>query len=82
MSDQELTEILRFCSPLELYVVSWKNELVKLRCPFKVMVIIPVGDLKAHQQEFVTSVKITRDVKTVFIIGQKAYYYFYFEIVV
>ena len=82
MNDKELAELLKYSSPKELYVVAYNNLLKLLVCPFKVVVLNDVGSLKANKIAWVEQVKITRTLKTVFIIESKAYFYFHFEIIV
>ena len=82
MTKKELAELLKYSSPLEIYVITWKNTLIKLFCPFEVQVLQDIGTLKKGQFVFVDEIKVTIELKTVFIIDTKAYYYYYFEIVI
>lgn len=82
MNKKQLAEILKYSSPRTLYVVTWNNLLKKLFCPFRVKVLHQVGELKKGQIVLVDEIKVTEDVKTVFIIKGKAYYYHHFEILV
>ena len=81
MNEKQLAEILRYSSPNELYIVTWNNLLKQLITPFKVFVIDDVGGLKKGQLVLVSEVKITMDLKTVYIIQGRAYYYFHFDII-
>jgi len=80
MTKKELAEILKYSSPNELWVVSALNSLIKLDCPFEVMALDDIGPLKKWQIVNVIEVKVTTELKTVFIIEGQAYHYFYFEI--
>ncbi len=80
MNKKQLAEILKYSSSNQLYIVTWNNLLKLLLCPFKVIVLQDIGKLKADTIIWVEEVKVTIEVKTVFIIEGKAYYYFYFEI--
>jgi hypothetical protein len=82
MTKNELVELLKYSSPLEIYVVSWKNNLIKVYCPFEVQVLQDIGTLKTGQFVFVDEIKVTIELKTVYIIGDKAYYYYHFHIVI
>lgn len=82
MNKKQLAEILKYSSPRTLYVVTWNNLLKKLFCPFRVKVLYNIGELKKGQIVLVDKIKVTEDVKTVFIIKVKAYYYHHFEILV
>ena len=80
MNDKELSSLLKYSSPRELYIVTWNNLLKVLFCPFKVTVLNKVGQLKKRQIVLVEEVKITNDLKTVYIIKGVAYYYYHFDI--
>ena len=82
MTKKELVELLKYSSPLEIYVITWKNTLIKLHCPFEVQVLQDIGTLKTGQFVLVDEIKVTIELKTVFIIDTKAYYYYHFEIVI
>jgi hypothetical protein len=81
MSDDELAELLKYSSPKELYVVTWNNILRLLYCPFEVIVLSNVGDLKLGDIVWVEEVKITPELITVFVIYNKAYYYYHFDFI-
>ena len=82
MTKKELAELLKYSSPLEIYVITWNNTLIKLHCPFEVQVLQDIGTLKTGQFVLVDEIKVTIELKTVFIIDTKAYYYYHFEIVI
>ena len=82
MTKKELVELLKYSSPLEIYVITWNNILKRLFCPFEVEVVQDIGTLKKGQFVFVDEIKVTIELKTVFIIDTKAYYYYHFEIVI
>lgn len=80
MRDDELADILKYCSPNALYVITWDNLLKKLFCPFLVRVKHRIGELEKDEPVWVENVKVTVKLKTVFIIKGRAYYYNHFEI--
>lgn len=82
MTKKELAELLKYSSSREIYVITWNNILKRLFCPFKVRVLQDVGLLKRGQIVLVSEVKVTLELKTVYIIDKEAYYYNYFEIIV
>ena len=82
MTKKELAELLKYSSPLEIYVITWNNILKRLFCPFEVQVVQDIGTLKKGQIVYVDEIKVTIELKTVFIIDNKAYYYYHFEIVI
>ena len=82
MTKDELANLLEYSSPTELYIVTWNNILKKLFCPFQVIVLVSAGELMKGQKVWVQEVKITMELKTVYIIKGKAYYYYHFDIIV
>ncbi|NRB58319.1 MAG: hypothetical protein HRU50_00085 [Winogradskyella sp.] len=80
MSDKQLAELLKYCNPRILYVVTLNNILKQLFCPFEVRVIQDVGELERDQIVNVDLVKITYELTTVYIVKGKAYFYYHFEI--
>jgi len=81
MNDKELTELLKYSDNTSILIVTYNGRLLELKCPFKVKVIHDIGNLRKGNIELVESVKITIKIITVYIIGDKAYYYFHFDIV-
>lgn len=81
MNDKELAELLKYSHPKQLYIVTWNNVLKLLFCPFKVQVLQDVGTLKKDEIVWVEEVKVTSDLKTVYKIKNKLYYYYYFNII-
>ena len=82
MKNRELAELLKYSSPNNILVIDWTNRLIELYCPFKVQIKQDVGDLKQGELEVVSLVKLATNFKTVFIIDNKAYFYFHFDILV
>ena len=82
MDKNELAEQLKFSSSEWLYVVTWNNILKKIVCPFTVLVLTDIGPLKKGQIVWVQQVKVTMDLKTVFVIDGNAYYYYHFDILI
>ena len=82
MDNQNLAEQLKYSSSKWLYVVTWNNILKQLFCPFKVIVLSQIGTLNKGQIVWVVEVKVTIELKTVFIIKEQAYYYYHFGILV
>ena len=80
MNDKELAEFLKEMSPKELYIVNHNNELEILICPFEVILKEDISFLRKHQVVFVELIKVTRDLKTVFIIQGKAFFAIHFYI--
>lgn len=82
MNKQDLAEQLKYSSSEWLYVVTWNNLLKQLFTPFRVAVLKSVGSLREGQIVWVEAVKVTMQLKTVFVIDGSAYFYFYFDIII
>lgn len=80
MSNEELIELLKYCSPHIIYVVNGQNRIIKLYTPFELLVIRDIGNLHKNQIVSCTELKITNDGRIVFLIGGKYYYTYYFDI--
>ena len=77
-----MAELLKYSSPREIYVITYNNILKRLFCPFRVKVLQDIGALKRGQIVLVNEVKVTLEIKTVFMINGQAYYYYHFDIIV
>ncbi len=77
-----MAELLKYSSPREIYVITYNNLLKRLFCPFRVKVLQDIGALKRGQIVLVNEVKVTLELKTVFMINGQAYYYYHFDILV
>jgi len=82
MMDKDLAEQLEHSSSEWIYILTWNNLLKQLFTPFEVEVIRSVGDLEIGQIVWVSQVKVTPQLKTVYIIEGKAYYFFHFDIII
>ncbi|WP_369013380.1 hypothetical protein [Flavobacterium anhuiense] len=82
MTKKGLAELLKYSSPQEIYVITHYNVLKRIFCPFQVLILQEIGELQKGQVAFVTEVKVTLGIKTVFIINNEAYYYSYFDIII
>ena len=81
MNEKEIAELLKYSSPKELYIITFDDVLIKLICPFKVVVLVNIGELTSGKIAIVEKVKITYQLITVFEINGKLYYYYYFDFV-
>jgi hypothetical protein len=82
MTRSQLYELLKYSSSKEIYVITWNNILKRILCPFRVKVLQDIGTLKKGQVVLVQEVKVTLELKTVYIINNEAYYYHHFDILV
>lgn len=82
MNKKQIAYILKYSHTKQLYVVTYKNVLLRLDCPFKAIVKDNIGFLKQEQVIEVEEVKITSDLVTVFVINGNAFFYYHFDILV
>lgn len=80
MSNKQLIELLKYCSPHIIYVVNSQNRIIKLHTPFKLKVMEDVGGLYKNQLVFCTELKITKEGRIVFFIDGKNYHTNHFDI--
>ena len=80
MTKKELAELLKYSSPRELYVITHYGVLIRLFCPIKVQILRDIGALKKGQIVLVQEIKVTYELKTVYIINNDAYFYYHFDI--
>lgn len=81
MNEKQLAELLKYSNSKELFIVNYNNLLKQLLCPFKVKVLHSISDLKKGQIVLVDEVKVTLELKTVYIINKQAYYHSHFDII-
>ena len=81
MTKKELAEVLKYSNSQELYVITHYGVLMRLFCPVKIQVLGDIGILKRGQIVFVDEIKVTIELKTVYIIDNEAYYYWYFDFI-
>ncbi|TWO31540.1 hypothetical protein E1J38_013360 [Seonamhaeicola sediminis] len=62
--------------------MTWNNLLKQLFCPFRVAVIHDIGELKTGEIVLVEEVKVTMELKTVYLIKGKFYHYHHFNILI
>lgn len=80
MSNEELIELLKYCSPHIIYVVNGHNRIIKLHTPFKLLLLQDIGSLHKDQIVYCTELKITNEGRIVFFIDGKNYHTYYFDI--
>ena len=84
MTDEEkkkyIEDIFRYCKIDSILVISKTGSLERLDCPFEVLVIQNVGELHKGLICLVNAVKLDLTLIDVYIIGNKAYYYFNFRV--
>jgi hypothetical protein len=84
MSDDEkrkyIEEIFKYCKIDSILVINKNGLLERLQCPFEVLVIQDVGELYKGLICLVNAVKIDISLVDVYIIRDKAYYFFNFRV--
>jgi hypothetical protein len=79
-SKDYISELMKYCDPYSILVLGNEGQLIRLFCPFPVLVLYPVGNLEKGDVVSVEAVKLTLQLRDVFIIEGKAYYIIYFRI--
>lgn len=82
MTEKQMAELLKYASPYSILVVTYRNKIIELRCPFRVELKHDIGDLNKSEIVNVDLVKLSTNLLTVFIIKNKAFYYFHFLILI
>jgi hypothetical protein len=85
MSDDDkkkyIEEIFKYCKTDSILVINKVGHLKRLDCPFEVIVIQDVGELYKGLVCLVNAVKLDLTLIEVYIIRNKAYYFFNFRII-
>ena len=84
MTDNEkrkyIEGVFKYCKTDSILVINIKGHLQRLDCPFEVLVILDVGELRKGLICLVNAVKLDLSLIDVYIIKNKAYYFFNFRI--
>jgi hypothetical protein len=84
MSDEEkkkcIEEVFRYCKIDSILVINNHGHLERLDCPFEVVVISDVGEPYKGLICLVNAVKLDITLIDVYIIKNKAYYFFNFRV--
>jgi hypothetical protein len=85
MSDEEkkrkyIEEVFKVCKTDSILVINKTGQLRRLQCPFEVLVIQDVGELYKGLICLVNAVKLDLSLIDVYIIHNKAYYFFNFRV--
>ena len=84
MGDDEkrkyIEEVFKYCKTDSILVINKVGDLQRLQCPFEVIVIQDVGELYKGLICLVSAVKIDLSLIDVYIIKNKAYYFFNFRV--
>ena len=75
-----LEELLKWVSSDSMLVVDGKGKIKRLYCPFKVVCLVNFPDINKGQKVSVDAIKMTVEIKEVYIIKGIAYHIAYFVI--
>ena len=79
---QYILELFKIVSPKSILVVDQYGKVKRLYCPFKVLAILNIPpDISEGKFYMVEFVKMTLELKEVFIIQGKGYFIWYFRII-
>jgi hypothetical protein len=79
-NEQYIKEIFKYVTTESILIIDKNGKLARLYCPFEVVVIGLLPDLKIGDIVWVEAVKMTVTLKDVYIIRSKAYYVWNFRI--
>jgi hypothetical protein len=79
-NEKYLDELLKWVSSDSMLVVDGKGEIRRLYCPFKVICLVNFPDIIKGQKVSVDAIKMTVEIKEVYIIKGIAYHIAYFVI--
>jgi hypothetical protein len=77
-----IVELFKIVSVNSILVIDKNGHLTRIYCPFRARVVIPVGIYEKGMIVLVEAVKMTEDLRDVFVIGGKAYFLKYFRILI
>lgn len=78
-NDRIIEEIRKYCDPYSILVIAGKR-LMRIRCPFRVRVLIDIAGWEAGDITRVEKIMVTRDLHMVYIIAGSGYHFYLFRI--
>jgi len=78
--EKYLQELLNWVSSDSLFVIDKSGNLRRIYCPFKVICLVNFPDIIKGEKVSVDAIKLTVEVKEVYIIKGTAYYIVFFMI--
>ena len=75
-----IEEIFKYCKTDSILVIDKTGQLQRLQCSFEVLVIQDVGELTKGLIYLVSAAKLDLNLIEVYIIRNKAYYFFNFRV--
>ncbi|GAA5521518.1 hypothetical protein LQ318_07185 [Aliifodinibius salicampi] len=80
MGRKLIDDINKYTSSNSILVHSATKGLIRLYCPFTVTVIESVDSFMVWEEVEVVNVKVSKELKLIYIIGNKGYYHYHFSI--
>ena len=80
MKTSDLTYLLKYCSSFSIYVVGEKGKLIKIDCPFTVKLLIELKGYKKGTTFQVEELRLSPDLRIVYVINGNYFYYYHFDI--
>ena len=75
-----IQELFNYVKTDSILIINAEGHLERLWCPFKILVIVDVHPLKKGQEKAVIAVKMADNLIDVYIIDEKAFYYYNFNL--
>jgi hypothetical protein len=82
MNNREIQEINKYCSPDSFLIVTYKGDLIRLFCPFDVLVMVKIDSYVPGDKVKVSAVKMDSNFILIYIIKGIGYYYYNFLILI
>ena len=79
-SENYLKELLKWISSDSLLVIDKSGRLRRIYCPFKAICLVTFPEIKQGEKISIDAIKLTVEVKEVYIIKGTAYFIVYFSI--
>ena len=78
--EKYLQELLKWISSDSLLAIDGKGDIRRIYCPFKVICLVNFPDINQGEKVSVEAIKLTVEIKEVYIIKGTAYHIIYFKI--
>ena len=79
-SENYLNELLKWISSDSILVIDKSGRLRRIYCPFKAICLVTFPEIKQGEKISIDAIKLTVEVKEVYIIKGTAYFIIYFSI--
>lgn len=79
-NEKYIRELLKWVEEDSMLVIDEKGRLRRIYCPFKATCLVDFPDINQGESVAVTAVRLTIQIKEVYIIKGRAYFIIYFRI--